>query len=113
MARISFVELPVADAAATGRFYEQAFAMKITAYGPTYACTTMGEGDIGLQADPAEKTFAPLPVILVDDLEAVEQAVIEAGGTITRQAFSFPGGRRFQFRDPAGNELAVAIEVAE
>jgi predicted enzyme related to lactoylglutathione lyase len=111
MFKVTFVELPVGDVETTSRFYETAFAMEITPFGPTYACTMTGEGDVGLQADPAEKTAAPLPVIMVDDLEAVERSVVAAGGVITREAFSFPGGRRFQFRDPAGNELAAAIQV--
>ena len=50
---------------------------------------------------------APLPVVRVDDLEAAFDAVTKAGGTIAKPIFGFPGGRRFQFIDPAGNELAV------
>jgi hypothetical protein len=46
-------------------------------------------------------------VILVNDLEAALRDVQEAGGLIVRPIFSFPGGRRFQFRDPSGNQLAV------
>jgi predicted enzyme related to lactoylglutathione lyase len=65
-----------------------------------------GDTDIGLQADAAEATRAPLPVIEVADLEAALAAVTQAGGTVVRPIFSFPGGRRFQFTDPAGNELA-------
>jgi predicted enzyme related to lactoylglutathione lyase len=66
-----------------------------------------GDVDLGLQADAQESTGAPLPVIQVDSLEAVEVLVKRAGGRITRPTFSFPGGRRFHFRDPAGNELAA------
>jgi predicted enzyme related to lactoylglutathione lyase len=79
----------------------------MTAFGPTYAATLTGDTDIGLQGDPSEATAAPLPVIEVDDLEAALAAVEAAGGTIVRPIFAFPGGRRFQFRDPAGNELAA------
>ena len=66
-----------------------------------------GDIDIGLQGDDAEAPRAPLAVIAVDDLEAALAAVKNAGGTITRPIFGFPGGRRFQFRDPNGNELAA------
>ena len=66
-----------------------------------------GDVDIGLQGDPAEATRAPLPVIAVADLEAALAAVSAAGAEIARPIFAFPGGRRFQFRDPHGNELAV------
>ena len=79
----------------------------MTGFGPTYACTMTGDVDIGLQADTSEATSAPLPVIEVHDLEATLAAVTAAGAQVTRPIFSFPGGRRFQFRDPSGNELAA------
>ena len=104
--RPDFLELPVADVKAAQAFYGAAFGWEMTGFGPTYACTLTGDTDIGLQADAAEATRAPLPVIQVDDLEASLAAVTGAGGTIVRPIFSFPGGRRFQFLDPGGNELA-------
>lgn len=110
MARICFVELPVADIAVSRAFYETAFGWALTAFGPSYACTMSGDVDLGLQGDVAEATVAPLAVIRVDDLDAADAAVVAAGGTISRAAFDFPGGRRFHFRDPAGNELAVLVE---
>jgi predicted enzyme related to lactoylglutathione lyase len=66
-----------------------------------------GDVDLGLQADSSEASRAPLPVIQVVSLEATEALVREFGGIITKEAFSFPGGRRFHFRDPGGNELAA------
>jgi predicted enzyme related to lactoylglutathione lyase len=66
-----------------------------------------GDVDLGLQADLTEAAKAPLAVIQVDDLEAMLDAVQDAGGLIVRPIFSFPGGRRFQFTDPNGNELAI------
>lgn len=107
MARINFIELPVKDIGAAQAFYASAFAMDMTAFGPTYACTMTGDVDLGLQADASEATKAPLPVIHVEDVEAALAAVLKAGGVITRPIFSFPGGRRFQFADPSGNELAA------
>ena len=106
MARLNYVELPVRDIGAAQAFYESAFGWSLTGFGPTYAATLTGDTDIGLQADAAEATEAPLPVIDVDDLEAALAAVEAAGGKIVRPIFAFPGGRRFQFTDPAGNELA-------
>ena len=105
--RICFVELPAPAIAPAKAFYAAAFGLAMTDFGPTYACTMSGTVDLGLQADATEATRAPLPVILVDSLDAAEAAVRAAGGKITRAAFSFPGGRRFHFRDPAGNELAA------
>ena len=111
-ARIDFIELPCPATAPAQAFYAAAFGMSFTAFGPTYACTMTGDVDLGVQADPSEASAAPLPVIRVDDLEATLVAVVAAGATITRPVFSFPGGRRFHFRDPAGNELAAWVATA-
>jgi predicted enzyme related to lactoylglutathione lyase len=106
MARLNYVELPVATTGPAKAFYEAAFGWTMTDFGPTYAATMTGDTDIGLQGDAAEAPKAPLPVIEVDDLEAALGAVAQAGGRVVRPIFAFPGGRRFQFLDPAGNELA-------
>jgi predicted enzyme related to lactoylglutathione lyase len=79
----------------------------LTDFGPSYAATLTGDTDVGLQADAAEATTAPLPVIDVPDLQAALVAVEAAGGRIVRPVFAFPGGRRFHFLDPSGNELAA------
>ena len=106
MARLNYVELPVRDMAAAKSFYEAVFGWSLADFAPTYAATISGDTDIGLQADASEATKAPLPVIEVDDLEAALDAVVRAGAEIVRPIFAFPGGRRFQFLDPSGNELA-------
>lgn len=107
MARLSYLELPVADAAAASGFYAKAFGWSFVDFGPSYAATISGDTDIGFQADPAEKTAAALPVIEVADLAAALASVKAAGGIVTRDMFAFPGGRRFHFRDPDGHELAA------
>lgn len=107
MARINYVELPVADVAGARRFYETAFGWSLTDFGPSYAATMSGDVDLGLQGDAAEATRAPLAVIAVEGLDAWPERVVAAGGRITRPIFAFPGGRRFHFADPSGNELAV------
>jgi uncharacterized protein len=107
MARPNFIELPARDLAVSQAFFETVFGMTMTGFGPTYACTLTGDVDIGLQADPQEATQAPLPVIEVKDLEATLAAVTAASTIITKPIFSFPGGRRFHFLDPSGNELAA------
>src|SRR5690606_16984320 len=89
-------------------FYSAAFGWSFTDYGPSYAAFEEGlDGGFDGSATPETK---PLPVIYSADLEAAEAAVEAAGGTIVRPIFSFPGGRRFHFTDPAGNELAVWSE---
>ena len=107
MARPSFIELPAANIGAAKQFYAKAFGWELTDFGPSYACTMTGDVDVGLQGDMTKAPRAPLPVIAVDDLEAALVAVKAAGGTIVKPTFSFPGGRRFHFTDPNGNELAV------
>ena len=107
MARINYVELPVGDIGASKAFYETAFGWALTDFGPSYAATMTGDVDLGLQADATDATAGPLVVIDVADLETTLAAVERAGGVITRPIFAFPGGRRFHFHDPAGNELAA------
>jgi predicted enzyme related to lactoylglutathione lyase len=107
MARFNYVELPVKAIGPTKGFYERAFGWALTDFGPSYAATLTGDTDVGLQADAAEATAAPLPVIDVPDLQAALVAVEAAGGRIVRPIFVFPGGRRFHFLDPSGNELAA------
>jgi len=105
--RICFVELPAVTIGAAKSFYADAFGLAMTDFGPTYSCTMTGGADLGLQGDAKEATGAPLPVIQVESVEITEALVRRAGGVITKETFSFPGGRRFHFRDPAGNELAA------
>jgi uncharacterized protein len=110
-ARIDYIELPSATAHELTRgFYAKAFGWQFTDFGPDYAATTSGDVDLGLNGQPNEALAAPLPVIRVDDLEAVLDAVASAGGIISRSIFAFPGGRRFHFIDPSGSELAVWSE---
>jgi predicted enzyme related to lactoylglutathione lyase len=107
MARINYVELPVADTARAKAFYGTAFGWAFADFGPSYAATTTGDTDIGFQADPAERTAVALPVIDVANIAVALAAVEAAGGEITAPVFGFPGGQRFHFRDPDGHELAV------
>jgi uncharacterized protein len=107
-ARIDYVELPSAAAHELTRgFYSKAFGWTFADFGPDYSSMTTGDVDVGLNGQPEDALAAPLPVIRVDDLEAALDAVTKAGGVIAKPIFSFPGGRRFQFIDPSGSELAV------
>jgi predicted enzyme related to lactoylglutathione lyase len=108
MVRIDYVELPSATAhELTRAFYAKAFGWTFTDYGPDYSATENGIVDVGLSGQPEEALSAPLPVVRVADLESALDAVCAAGGVIAKPIFSFPGGRRFHFIDPGGNELAV------
>lgn len=106
--KLDYLEMP-----ATGgtldrlkAFYSAAFSWSFTDYGPTYSAFSEGL-DGGFQADVADAPAKPLPVLYSEDLEKTLGAVQNAGGTIIKPIFSFPGGRRFHFLDPAGNEIAV------
>lgn len=104
MAKLDYVELPVAQVAGEVAFYESAFGWKFTGYGPEYAAHEEGATQLGLNGTE-EPTKSILPLIRVDDIEAFHAAVLAAGGTITREILPFPGGKRFHFADPAGLEL--------
>jgi predicted enzyme related to lactoylglutathione lyase len=109
--RIDLVELPVADPAAlrsARAFYESVFGWDFTSYGDGYADTTDSGVAFGLNGSAdATQQRTPLTVLFVDDLEAARERVTASGGTIRHDIYAFPGGRRFHFLDPAGNELAV------
>jgi len=109
-ARLAYVELPVADSETSAVFFEKAFGWALTRFGPSYAGTLGEAADLGLQGDASEAPAAPLAGIRVADLVAAQAAVQVAGGIITRPVFAYPGGRRFHFREPGGNELAVFAE---
>jgi len=103
--KIDYVEFPGTDLPRTKTFYEAAFGWSFVDYGPDYAAFEGQGTDGGFNA--ADATSAPLVVLYADDLEAMLTKVEAAGGVITREIQSFPGGRRFHFRDPSENELAV------
>ncbi|MEZ4365739.1 MAG: VOC family protein [Kofleriaceae bacterium] len=106
---IDYVELPGRQLAASKAFYAAAFGWNFQDYGPAYAAFADAGVDGGLDGSDAAPA-APLVVLYATDLEAMLARVRAAGATITRPIFAFPGGRRFQFRDPSGNELAVWSE---
>jgi predicted enzyme related to lactoylglutathione lyase len=112
MARISYVELPVTTVGPARDFYAKAFGWAFTDFGPDYSATTGGDVDLGLNGSADQPIAHLLPIVEVDDLEAALASVATAGGEITVPIFAYPGGRRFHFRDPAGNELGVFVNEA-
>jgi uncharacterized protein len=108
--KIDYLELRGGDLARTKRFYREAFDWSFTDYGPSYAAFDGAGLDGGFQGSAASAPAAPLPILYTHDLEAMKARVEAAGGKITVAPFAFPGGRRFHFQDPAGNELAVWAE---
>lgn len=106
---INYIEFTVSDMAQSRRFYEAAFDWKFNDYGPDYAgIQKQGGGEIGgLRLGSEVAGGGPLVILYSSDLSGSLAAVRAAGGEITQEPFDFPGGRRFHFRDPSGNELAV------
>lgn len=105
---IDYIEFTVKDAAEAKRFYGAAFGWRFTDYGPDYV-GIQGDGREmgGFRQESEVKTGGPLVILYSADLEGTLFKVREAGGQILKEPFSFPGGRRFHFSDPSGNELAV------
>lgn len=107
---LDYMEWPAADLAATKAFFEQAFGWRFTDYGPDYTAFDRRGVDGGFfraQAKSSTDSGAALAVLYSEDLEATQTTVERHGGKICKGIFSFPGGRRFHFLEPSGNEFAV------
>jgi hypothetical protein len=105
--RIDYIEFPSTSIEDVKRFYVSVFGWEFTDYGPDY--TSFGDGRLsgGFYKVDEVRPGGPLVVLYDSKLEAMEAKVKAAGGKITKDIFDFPGGRRFHFTDPGGNELAV------
>ena len=108
--QIDYIELPSSDIEKTKIFYHSVFAWKFTDYGPDYTSYHDGRVGGGFTKETAVSGTGALLVIYSSDLAAVRQKIKAAGGRIIKEVYSFPGGRRFHFADPNGNELAVWSE---
>lgn len=108
--KINYVELPSRDLAATKRFFSDAFGWSFVDYGPDYVAIDNAGIDGGFfKSDKVATTDngSVLVVLYSRDLESTRETVRHSGGHIVQDIFSFPGGRRFHFTDPNGNEYAV------
>ena len=111
--KINYVELPAKDLAATKAFFQSVFGWSFVDYGPEYTAFSNQGLDGGFfQSDLASSTQngAALVIFYSNQLEATLAKVEKAGGAIVRPIYSFPGGRRFHFTEPSGNEFAVWSE---
>jgi predicted enzyme related to lactoylglutathione lyase len=108
--KINYVEFPAKDLVATKAFFQSVFGWSFTDYGPDYTAFENQGLDGGFfQSDLASSTEkgAALIVLYSNQLEATLAKVEQAGGLILKPIYSFPGGRRFHFVEPSGNEFAV------
>jgi predicted enzyme related to lactoylglutathione lyase len=108
--RIDYIELNVSDLARSKAFYGGAFGWQFTDYGPGYCAFSDGRLDGGFTTAEPPRPGGPLVIMYADDLAAMQEKVRSVGGVIVKPIFDFPGGKRFQFTDPDGYELAVWSE---
>ena len=108
--KINYIELPSRNLKAVKKFYSSAFGWSFLDYGPEYSAIQDGGLDGGFYKSDLKSTTesgSVLVVLFSEDLEATQRKVEASGGHIIKDIFEFPGGRRFHFTDPSGNELAV------
>lgn len=105
-AQIQYIEFLSADLKQARKFYTESFGWTFTDYGPDYTAFEGDYVDGGFTSGKPVKGSI-LVIIYSEDIDRTKQNVIKAGGIIVKDTFSFPGGRRFHFTDPDGNELAV------
>jgi predicted enzyme related to lactoylglutathione lyase len=109
---IDYIEITVTNVAEAKRFYGAAFGWTFNDYGPEYAGIQGPDREVGgLSQDQHVRAGGPLVVLYSNALDDTLAKVKQAGGRIAKEPFAFPGGRRFHFNDPSGNELAVWSEV--
>ncbi len=111
--KINYVEWPAKDLSATKAFFTKVFAWKFEDYGPEYIAFSNEGLDGGFyQSDLCSSTEngSALIVFYSDSLKSTLTKIEKAGGTIIKPIFDFPGGSRFHFNDPNGNEFAVWSE---
>jgi len=107
---INYVELKAKDLTEVKEFYTACFNWHFTDYGPSYTAFSHSGLEGGFEESDHEPINGALVVLYHDDLKHIKEVIIKSGGTISIDIFSFPGGSRFHFIDPAGNELAVWCE---
>ena len=108
--KINYVEFPAKNIEATKQFFATVFNWSFVDYGPEYTAFSDEGIDGGFfKSDLSSSTEngSALVVFYSNDIEKTQAKIQEAGGTVVKSIFSFPGGRRFHFCDPSGNEYAV------
>lgn len=104
---INYIEFKAADLEKIKIFYSSAFGWTFTDYGPDYIAFANSGLEGGFEKSEDSIVNGALVVLYHVDLENTKQKILNSGGRISKEIFAFPGGRRFHFQDPAGNELAV------
>ena len=110
--RIAYIELPTTDIAALRTYYADLFGWTFLNLGDDYAIFQNAGIDGGINPNPNDRPKTPLVLIESDDAAAMQQRVQATGSTITMALFDYPGGKRFHFLDPSGNEIGVFQNVS-
>ena len=111
--KIDYVEFPASNLEQTKRFFTEVFGWEFEDFGPDYSAFTNQGLDGGFFRSEQRATTengSALIVFFSSDLEKTQEKIERVGGVIINPIFSFPGGRRFHFSDPSGNEYAVWAE---
>lgn len=111
--KINYVEFPARDIQATKGFFSQVFGWSFQDFGPEYSTFSSQGIDGGFfkaELSSSTENGAALIVFYSQDIEATQTKIEKAKGVIIKPIFSFPGGRRFHFKEPSGNEFAVWSE---
>lgn len=108
--KVDYIEMPGRDLPGTRAFFEAVFGWTFEDYGPAYTAWNDGRLTGGFYQAEDVPGGGALIVLYAADLEATLEAVRAQGAKISKEIFSFPGGRRFQFIEPSGNELSVWSE---
>lgn len=104
---INYLELYSNNLAETKAFYTQVFGWRFTDYGPNYTAFENAGLEGGFEHTDEPIVNGALTVLFHNDLDFIKEAILNAGGTLDKDTFSYPGGERFEFLDPSGNKLAV------
>ena len=111
--KINYVEFPARNLEGTKAFFNSAFGWSFQDYGPEYisfANSGIAGGFYKSELSASSENGSALVILYSNDLEATYNKVVDAGGVVVKEIFSFPGGRRFHFSEPSGNEFAVWAE---
>ena len=107
---INYIEFQVRNIEEAKLFYGSSFGWTFEDYGPEYCAFNDGVMDGGFYTSEISSNTSSggaLVILYSKDLEYIKDVITQNGGKIVKEIFSFPGGRRFHFTDPSGNELAV------
>ena len=110
---INYIEFKSTNLEDTKSFYSKAFGWTFTDYGPNYTAFENAGMQGGFEITDKPVYNGVLVVLLHNNLEEIKQRILDLGGKLSVDIFAFPGGKRFQFLDPSGNELAVWCETED